>query len=90
MTKPKNLKDLLAEGHISYGEVERIATSIFNGTTTAAGPEGYIITACRLDSLPAHVRDFIVKAILEFKVTNVLDRQYPESYDVVTDESVDD
>ncbi len=71
--KPETLKDLLAGGHITLGEVRNIAKSLFDGETTAAGPEGYIITAVALDKLPDHVQQFIVKAILEFRVTNVLD-----------------
>ncbi len=71
--KPETLKDLLAGGHITLGEVRNIAKSLFDGETTAAGPEGYIITAVALDKLPDHVQQFIVKGILEFQVTNVLD-----------------
>lgn len=78
MSKPETLKDLLKEGHISLGEVNKIAASIFDGSTTAAGPEGYIITACTFDDLPDHVRGFVRKAILEFRVHNVLDRDEDE------------
>lgn len=73
MTKPNTLKDLLAEGHISLSEVRVIARGMFDGETTAAGPEGYIITAANFDDLPDSARQFIVKGILEFKVKNVLD-----------------
>ena len=71
--KPNNLKDLLRDGHITLGEVRNIAKSIFDGKTTAAGPEGYIITASKLEDLPEHVVGFIIKGILEFTVENVLD-----------------
>jgi len=71
--KPNNLKDLLKDGHITHGEVRNIAKGIFDGETTAAGPEGYIITASKFDDLPDHVQGFIIKGILEFTVENVLD-----------------
>jgi hypothetical protein len=73
MSKPEKLMDLLREGHISLGEVRKIASDIFDGETTAAGPEGYVITAAKWDELPDHVQGFIVKGILQFKVENVLD-----------------
>lgn len=73
MSKPIILKDLLREGHITLSEVRKIARDIFNGKTTAAGPEGYIITAAKFEDLPEHVQGFIVKGILEFKVENVLE-----------------
>jgi len=76
--KPKIIKDLLAGGHITSGDVKNIARSMFDGKNTADGTgqgglEGYIITACTFDELPDHVQGFIVKAILEFKVQNFLD-----------------
>lgn len=74
MAKPNTLKDLLTEGHITLGDVKKIARDIFDGETTGAGPEGYLLTAAKFDDLPNHVQGFIVKAILEFKVENVLDK----------------
>lgn len=76
--KPKIIKDLLAGGHITIGDVRNIARSIFDGHNTAEGTgqgglEGYVITACDFDSLPDHVQGFLVKAILEFSVQNFLD-----------------
>lgn len=71
--KPNTLKDLLGGGHIAIHEVDTIARGLFDGKTTAAGPEGYIIIAVNFDDLPEHVRGFIRKAVLEFKVENVLD-----------------
>lgn len=76
--KPKIIKDLLAGGHITIGDVKNIARSIFDGDNTAEGTgqgglEGYTITACVFDDLAPHIQGFIVKAILEFKVENFLD-----------------
>ncbi len=76
--KPETLKDLLAGGHIVLGEVRNIAKSIFDGKMTAAGPEGYIITAAKFDDLPDSCQQFIIKAVLEFKVTNVFDAAEPD------------
>jgi hypothetical protein len=73
MNKPNTLKDLLIGSHISLQEVDTIARSIFDGETTAAGPEGYVITAVNYDDLPEHVQGFVRKAVLEFRVENVLD-----------------
>ncbi len=89
MTKPTNLKDMLAGGHISRGEVESIARSIFDGKTTMAGPEGYVITASSFDALPEHVRGFIVKAVLEFSVENVLDAVEDDESEEDVDEPED-
>lgn len=76
--KPDTLKDLLAGGHIELGEVKKIAKTIFDGETTAAGPEGYVITAVDFDDLPDACQQFVVKAILEFRVNNILDLDEPE------------
>lgn len=73
MNKPKTLKDLLIGGHINRSEIETIARAIFTDATTMAGPEGYLVTGANFDDLPPHVQGFIVKAILEFGVKNVLD-----------------
>lgn len=73
MSKPETLRDLLAGGHIDLAEVRVIARSLFDGKTTAAGPEGYVITAVAYEDLPDHVQGFINKAILAFSVENVLD-----------------
>lgn len=81
MGKPTTLKDLLAGSHITKSEVRKIARDIFNGETTGAGPEGYVITAVNFDDLPEHVQGFVLKAILEFKVENVLDKHRPETED---------
>lgn len=76
--KPQKIKDLMMSGNASAQDIQRIAEGIFDGETTAAGPaqgglECYVITACKFTDLPLHVQGFIVKAILEFKVENVLD-----------------
>lgn len=73
MSKPSTLKDLLALGQISLHDVHNIARTLFDGKTTGAGPEGYVITACNFDDLAAHVKGFITKGILEFTIENVLD-----------------
>ncbi len=85
MGKPTNLKDLMIGGHIGRSEVETIARALFNDATTMAGPEGYLVTGVNFDDLPEHVRGFIIKAILEFSVENVLD-----AAEVVTDADVPD
>jgi hypothetical protein len=73
--KPKNLKDLLAGGHITKSEIRKIARTIFDGSTTAAGPEGYVITAAKFEDLSDACQQYIVKSILEFKVENVFDKK---------------
>lgn len=90
MNKPNTLRDLLVAGHISLTDVRGIARMIFDGKTTAAGPlegavSGYVLTACKFDDLPEHVRGFVIKAILAFGVENVFeaaerDRQAIEAY----------
>jgi hypothetical protein len=71
--KPQTLQDLFVAGTVSGTEVRKIAEDIFDGHTTAAGPDGYVITACKFDDLPKHVQDFVLKAIRSFKVENVFD-----------------
>lgn len=73
MPKPETIKDLLIAGHIDKSEVRAIARSIFDGKTQGAGPEGYLFTAAKWDDLPETAKQFIMKAILEFKVENVLE-----------------
>lgn len=73
MTKPSNLKDLLAEGHITKSEITSIARDIFDGSTTGAGPDGYVITAIKYDDLDERLQTYVFKAILEFPVENILD-----------------
>lgn len=95
MSKPETLRDLLAGGHINLAEVRVIARSLFDGETTAAGPNGYIIKAVAYDDLPEHVQGFINKAILAFSVENVLDagsdnaEDFDDGEDTGTDESED-
>ena len=91
--KPKIIKDLLAGGHITKGDVKNIARSIFDGGNTAEGTgqgglEGYTITACLFDDLPDHVQGFVLKAILEFKVQNFLDVQEEAAHDIADNEGM--
>lgn len=83
MNKPETLKDLMVGQYIGRNEIESIARTFFDGKTTAAGPEGYVITAVSYDDLPAHVQGFILKAILEFKIENVLDANDVAEEDVL-------
>ena len=78
MSKPETLKDLLAGGHISLGEIKTIARGIFDGETTAAGPEGYVITAAAFDKMDDRLQQYAVKIILEFPVENVLEASSDE------------
>lgn len=75
MVKPTTIKDLLLGDHISKSAVKKIAQTIFNGETTATFPEleGYVVTAVKFDNLPEGTKQHIVKAVLEFKIENVLD-----------------
>lgn len=88
MAKPEILKDLIAGGFINLSEIKLIARTMFDGETTAAGPEGYVITAAKFDDLPDACQQFIVKAILEFSVENVLDAEAIDPAE--DDEEVDD
>ena len=81
MNKPMTLKDLMIGGHVGRNEIDAIARTLFDGVTTAAGPEGYIITSVSYDKLPPHVQGFIAKAILEFNVENILDAAEPFTID---------
>lgn len=73
MSKPETVKDLFIGQHISLSDVEDLARAVFDGKTTAAGPEGYVVTAALYDDLPDHIRDFVRKAFMFFSVENVLD-----------------
>lgn len=91
--KPKIIKDLLANGHITIGDAKNIARSIFDGHNTADGTgqgglEGYTITACNFDDLPDHVQGFIVKAILEFQVQNFLDVKEEAAHAIADDDGM--
>lgn len=76
--KPKTLQDLLVGGHITNREVEFIARSIFDGQTRSSVDnddilDGYVVKACDFDTLPDHVKGFVLKAIRAFRVENILD-----------------
>jgi len=97
MNKPETLRDLLGGGHISITEVDKIISNstLFDGVTTSAGPEGYVITAVAYNDLPEHVRGFIRKAVLAFTVENVLDASEDEDEeedlsDAVEEESTEE
>ena len=85
MSKPKTLHDLLIGQHINLREVDDIARTVFDGVTTGAGPEGYMMTACKYDDLPQHIRDFTRKAFLYFTVENVLDANEDDAEDLSDD-----
>lgn len=73
MSKPTNLKELMEAGHLTKEEVRGIARSMFDGKTTAAGPEGYVITAVSFDDLDERLQQYIIKVLLQFPIENVLD-----------------
>lgn len=87
MKKPNTMKDLMAGGYVGRNEVETIARALFNDATTMAGPEGYLVTGVNYDDLPPHVQGFIVKAILQFSVENVLDAGKDNEPSEVDDEA---
>ena len=78
MTKPTTLKDLLAGNHIDTTEIRKIARELFDGKTTGAGPDGYVVTSVAFDDLDDRLQQYVVKAILEFPVENVLDSHSDE------------
>jgi len=91
MSKPETLHDLLVGQHISLHDIEDVARAVFDGKTTAAGPEGYIITACAYDNLPDHIKQYVRKAFFSFKVENVLDVNVDELEDnLELKEDIDD
>ena len=75
MSNPETLGDLVRSGHATLGEVRNIAKDIFDGETSGAGPEGYVVTFPVFDDLPDHVQQFVIKAFQFSKVENVLDRK---------------
>ena len=89
MNEINTLKDLHIGGHLSRAEVTNIAKSLFDGKTEMAGPDGYVITACDYDKLPEHIQGFIFKAILDFKATNILDKEDDDYIGDVTREELD-
>jgi hypothetical protein len=68
------IMDLLAAGHITKGDVRKIAAALFSQDTvaTAAFPEPYTVKLPDFNSLPEHVQGFVVKAILHAEVAPVL------------------
>jgi len=81
MAKFKTLKDMMIAGQLTTGEVRRMATCLFNDMMPLAGaPEGYTAKAPNFDALPDSCKQFIIKALLEGKVTNILDAQEVTSY----------
>ena len=73
MSNPETLADLVRGGHASLGEVREIAKDIFDGKTSGAGPEGYVVTFPVFDDLPDHIQQFVIKAFQFSRVENVID-----------------
>lgn len=78
MSKPATIKDLLIGDHVSRLSVKKLAQTIFDGksvVTTVEGLEGYVVTLPRFDDLSDPTKQYIVKALLDARVANVLDAQ---------------
>ena len=93
MTNPKILADLVRSGHTTLGEVREIAKHIFDGETSGAGPEGYVVTFPNFDDLPDHIQSFVLKAFQFSQVENVLDfrtRMEERADDALAEASVED
>lgn len=73
MSNPETLADLVRSGHATIGEVREIAKHVFDGETSGAGPEGYVVTFPLFVDLPDHIQQFIIKAFQFSKIENVLD-----------------
>lgn len=69
----------MASGHVTRRDVEKIAESIFDPDSPVSNDVaissivGYVLTMPRWTDLPPHVRGFVLKALLECRVTNILD-----------------
>ena len=74
MSKPNTLQELCAETLVTQGGMNKIAKSIFTGTTEIfGGVEVYVITLPDFDVIPDSCQQFIRKALMFSKVENVLD-----------------
>lgn len=75
MSKPETLKELMIAGDLTMGEARRLTRKVFNGNEVLVQDLiPYTITVPNLDDLPDHVTSFVIKAMLEASIVNVMDR----------------
>lgn len=74
MSTPSTIKDLLAAGDVSKGDVKKIAAALWEQDEVAstAFPAPYSVALPPFDELPEHVQGFIIKGILEAAVIPTL------------------
>lgn len=72
MTGPSTLKELMQAGDLTMGEARRITINLFNNEILQ-DVIPYTVTSPKLEDLPDHVQQFVIKAILESKIVNFLE-----------------
>lgn len=78
MSVPKTLKELMESGNLTRGEVRKLARLVFDGKTKLSQSHvPYGVTLPVFDDLPEHVQGFIVKAILNSKLSTLWDHENP-------------
>lgn len=74
MTRPSTLKELMQAGDLTMGEARRITVNIFDSKVIV--PQNvipYSVTMPAFNDLPDHVQQFVIKAMLESAIVNLLD-----------------
>lgn len=81
MAAPKTIRDMLIDGDITRGGIEKIAASLFNGRRLEeCAPEGYKLFAPIWKDLDQRNRDYIVKVLVESEVVNILEQDDDEEF----------
>jgi hypothetical protein len=80
MSKPETLLDLLTGEHVTIGDIKKIAAALWQQHTLAsfAFPAPYNLQLPDFDKLPGHVQGFIVKGLLDSKVSPTLAEKNPD------------
>lgn len=91
MAKPETLKDLMIAGDLTMGEARRLTRKVFNDVNVLEQDLiPYQVTLPVFDSLPDHVQQFLIKAVLEASIVNVMENQIEVLGDDNPDEGFDE
>ncbi len=77
MVGPRTLKELMQAGDLTMGEARRITKALIFNWVVPQDVIPYEVTLPEFDSLPDHVQQFLIKAVLESSIKNVLDVVLP-------------
>lgn len=94
MSGPTTLKELMQAGDLTIGEVRRLASLVFDGITILdQNVVPYKVTMPLFETFAGHIQQFIIKAILDAGIVNILDAVDPDEgsiYGIVREQDQDE